>query len=349
MNDLLALALLVVLVIAGSALCSGVEAALLSVNPVRLHELASRPRPVRGARRLEQLRQRLGRTLSVLVIANNGFNIFGSLMLGGLAAQVFENHGISGVALPLFSVGLTVLVILLGEILPKAFGSRLALPVALASAPALALVAQLMLPLVLLLERLLPAISTESELHTDEEEIRLLARLGSQKGQIEADEAAMIAKVFQLNDLTARDLMTPRVSAPTVPGAARLSELRNELLSHSDPCWVVLGEEVDEILGVASRERLLTALLQGQGERTPAELSEEVEFVPEMIRADRLLTGFRRNSGGVRVVVDEFGGFVGVIGAEAVLAVLAGWWRPRSTPPQEPAQHERTAGEPPAP
>ena len=46
-----------------------------------------------------------------------------------------------------------------------------------------------------------------------------------------------------------------------------------------------------------------------------------------MIRADRLLTGFRRNSSGIRVVVDEFGGFVVVIGADAVLAVLAGWWR----------------------
>ena len=42
------------------------------------------------------------------------------------------------------------------------------------------------------------------------------------KGQIEADEAAMIAKVFQLNDLTARDLMVPRVSAPTLDGAASL-------------------------------------------------------------------------------------------------------------------------------
>ena len=114
MNDLLALALLVVVVIAGSALCSGVEAALLSVHPVRLHELARRSRPVRGAKCLEQLRQRLGRTLSVLVIANNGFNIFGSLMLGGLAAQVFAHHGVDGVALPVFSVGLTVLVILLG-------------------------------------------------------------------------------------------------------------------------------------------------------------------------------------------------------------------------------------------
>jgi CBS domain containing-hemolysin-like protein len=327
MNDLLGLGLLVLVVLAGSALCSGVEAALLTVNPVRIHELAARTRPVRGARRLEQLRQRLGRTLAVLVITNNGFNIFGSLMLGGYAAQVFERRGVAGVALPMFSVGLTVLVILLGEILPKAIGSRLALPVALSSAAPLHWFSLLMAPLVLVLERLLPAITAENEINTNEDEIRLLARLGSQKGQIEADEAAMIAKVFQLNDLTARDLMTPRVAAPTLAAATRLDQARAKLLSNHAPWWVVLGDEVDEIVGVASRERLLTALLEGQGERTPAELSEPVEYVPEMIRADRLLTGFRRNSGGVRVVVDEFGGFVGVIGAEAVLAVLAGWWR----------------------
>jgi CBS domain containing-hemolysin-like protein len=248
-------------------------------------------------------------------------------MLGGYAAIVFKRQGIEGVALPLFSVGLTVLVILLGEILPKALGSRLAMPVALASAPTLAVIARLMLPLVLLLEQLLPAITAENEISTDEEEIRLLARLGSQKGQIEADEAAMIAKVFQLNDLTARDLMTPRVAAPTLEGAASLEQLRGELLANNAEWWVVLGEEVDEVLGVASRERLLTALLQGEGGRSASSLSEPVDYVPEMIRADRLLTGFRRNSTGVRVVVDEFGGFVGVIGAESVLAVLAGWWR----------------------
>ena len=69
---------------------------------------------------------------------------------------------------------------------------------------------------------MLPAITAEAELSTNEEEIRLLARLGSQKGEIEADEAAMIGKVFQLNDLTARDLMTPRVAAPTLDGSCLL-------------------------------------------------------------------------------------------------------------------------------
>ena len=327
MNEFIGLGALVLMILLGSAVSSGVEAALLTVNPLRVHELVGRPHPPRGALTLQRLKTRMGRALAVLVIANNAFNIFGSIMLGGYAAQVFHNQGVKGIALALFSIGLTVLVILLGEILPKALGSRFALPVALASASSVSLLLKLMLPMVLLLERLMPAITAENELTTDEEEIRLLARLGSQKGQIEADEAAMIAKVFQLNDLTARDLMTPRVAAPTLEGAASLEQLRSTLLANNAEWWVVLGEEVDEVLGVASRERLLTALLEGEGGRNAASLSAPVDYVPEMIRADRLLTGFRRNSTGVRVVVDEFGGFVGVIGAEAVLAVLAGWWR----------------------
>ena len=330
-SDFLILILLVVVVLAGSALCSGVEAALLTVNPLRVHELAVRSKPVRGARRLARLRQRLGRTLTVLVIANNGFNIFGSLMLGGYAAALFREYGIGGVALPIFSIGLTLLVILLGEILPKSLGSRLALQVSLASAPILDFLSLVMRPLLHLLEHLLPVITAENEISTDEEEIRQLATIGSEKGQIEEDEAAMISKVFQLNDLTARDLMTPRVAAPTLNAFSSLEELRDILLSNQNQWWVVLGEEVDKVLGVANREKLLTALLEGEGSLTPSELSETVEFVPEMIRVDRLLTSFSTDKKGVRVVVDEFGGFVGLIGPEAVLAVLAGWWRKSSS------------------
>ena len=330
-EDLLYLAILVLIVLMGSALCSGVEAALLTVNPLRVHQLAARPKPVAGARRLAKLRQKLGRTLTVLVIANNGFNIFGSLMLGSYATYVFEQSQVSVITLPLFSIGLTILVILLGEILPKSIGSSLAIEVSLASAPVLHVLGLIMRPLLLLLERLLPVITAENEINTDEEEIRQMARLGSQKGQIEADEAAMISKVFQLNDLKARDLMTPRVSAPTLNGSSSLNDLKKTLIESNDQWWVVLGEEVDKVLGVANREKLLTALLLGQGHLTPSELSETVEFVPEMIRVDRLLTSFDNDKSGVRVVVDEFGGFVGLIGAEAVLAVLAGWWRKSSS------------------
>ncbi len=326
-SDFLVLAGLVLVVLAGSALPAAIEAALLSVNPLRVHDMVAKSVP--GALKLQSLKNRLGRSLAVLVISSNVFQIFGSLMLGGVAAAVFSRHDLGKSALTGFNLGLTLVVILVGEIMPKALGTRMAPSLSLMSAPAIILLTRLCTPLILPLERVMPAITEESELTTDEEEIRLLARLGSQKGQIEADEAAMIAKVFQLNDLTARDLMLPRVSAPSLSGAARLDDLRDTLLSSDSPWWVVLGQEVDEVLGVASRDNLLTALVQGRGQATVASLSEPVDYVPEMIRADRLLTCFRRRNDSVRVVVDEFGAFVGLVGADAVLAVLAGWWRPR--------------------
>ena len=327
MSDFLVLAGLVLVVLAGSALPAAIEAALLSVNPLRVHDMVAKSVP--GALKLQSLKNRLGRSLAVLVISSNVFQIFGSLMLGGVAAAVFSRHELGKSALTGFNLGLTLVVILVGEIMPKALGTRMAASLSLMSAPTIILLTRLCTPLILPLERVMPAITEESELTTDEEEIRLLARLGSQKGQIEADEAAMIAKVFQLNDLTARDLMLPRVSAPSLSGAARLDDLRDTLLSSDSPWWVVLGQEVDEVLGVASRDNLLTALVQGRGQATVASLSEPVDYVPEMIRADRLLTCFRRRNDSVRVVVDEFGAFVGLVGADAVLAVLAGWWRPR--------------------
>ncbi len=323
-QDILLLTALVAVVLIGSAMCSGIEAALLAVNPLHVHELARRSPKVLGARRLEKLRHRLGRTLTVVTIANNSFNIFGSLMVGSYASFIFQNR--IGYLMPIFSIGLTILVLLLGEIVPKALGTRLALQISLTSAPILDFLSIIMRPLLIFLERLLPIITAKSELTTDEEEIRQMAKLGSQIGRIEADEAAMISKVFQLNDLTAKDLMTPRVAAPTLPGRVSLQSVKSNILENNSTWWVVLGEEVDKVVGVANREKLLTSLLRGDSHLTPHDLSENVEFVPEMIRVDRLLLGFNDDKKGVRVVVDEFGGFVGLVGAEAVLAVLAGWW-----------------------
>jgi CBS domain containing-hemolysin-like protein len=82
------------------------------------------------------------------------------------------------------------------------------------------------------------------------------------------------------------------------------------------------------VLGVQSREEALSALLRGDSERLVCDLCDPPQYVPEMIRADRLLTTFRRGDrSSVRVVVDEFGAFVGLVSAADILGVLAGWKR----------------------
>ena len=106
-----------------------------------------------------------------------------------------------------------------------------------------------MRPFLILIEQLFPVITAENEISTDEEEIRQMAKIGSQKGFIEADEAAMILKVFQLNDLKAKDLMIPRVSAPSLDGSSNLDEISKLIISNNSPWWVVLGDKVDKIQG----------------------------------------------------------------------------------------------------
>ncbi len=317
------LTLLIIIILVGSACCSGVEASFLAVNSIRILELASKQKPKSSANQLLKLRKHLGRTLTVITITNNGFNIIGSLILGVYGALVINTK----FGLTLFSISFYVLVVLVGEVLPKALGTRFSLQIALLSVPILRILNILMRPFLILIERIFPVITAENEISTDEEEIRQMAKIGSQKGFIEADEAAMIFKVFQLNDLKAKDLMIPRVSAPCLDGSSNLDEISPLIMSDNSPWWVVLGDKVDKIQGVVKREKLLTELIKGKKKKLLSELCNPVEYIPEMIKADQLLTRFDNDHKGVKVVVDEFGGFVGIIGAEAVLSVLAGWWK----------------------
>ena len=321
--SVLILILLILVILIGSACCSGVEAAFLAVNSIRILELAAKQKPLSSANQLLKLRRHIGRTLTVITITNNGFNIIGSLILGVYGALVIKNS----FGLTIFSIGFYILVVLVGEVLPKAIGTRFSLQVAIFSVPILRSLNYLMRPFLILIEKLFPLITAESEISTDEEEIRQMAKIGSQKGFIEADEAAMISKVFQLNDLKARDLMIPRVSAPSINGSEKLESIAKLVISNNSTWWVVLGDKVDKIQGVAKRDRLLTALIKGQKKRPISELCDPVNYIPEMIKIDKLLTTFDKDNKGVKVVVDEFGGFVGLIGAEAVLSVLAGWWK----------------------
>ena len=321
--NILILIVLILTILIGSACCSGVEAAFLAVNSIRVIELATEQKPKSSANQLLKLRKHLGRTLTVITITNNGFNIIGSLILGVYGALIINNS----LGLTVFSISFYILVVLIGEVLPKAIGTRFSLKIAILSVPILRMLNIIMKPFLLLIEKLFPVITAENEISTDEEEIRQMAKIGSQKGLIEADEAAMISKVFQLNDLKAKDLMIPRVSAPSIDGGEKLEDISKLIISNNSPWWVVLGDKVDKIQGVAKREKLLTAFIQGERKSSISDLCEPVEYIPEMIKIDKLLTTFDKDNKGVKVVVDEFGGFVGLIGAEAVLSVLAGWWK----------------------
>ena len=312
----LAIAVLVMLV--GSAICSGTETALLSVPILKARQLAQSRKP--RALALLSIRQKVNRPIATIVILNNLFNIVGSIVIGSLAANVFGDA-----LLGVFSGILTFLVIVFAEILPKTLAEQHAQQIALMMAIPVKALTWLMTPFVVMLERITAPFTRSNRLPTtNETEIKLLASIGYQEGIIEEDEAEMIRRVFRLNDIQAAHIMTPRVELTYLPGDVAIAQLKDDILTSPHSRILLIEEDIDHIQGVALKDDLLTALIENQGEQPARILKRNIRFIAESERADKLLQEFQSNREHIAVVVDEFGGVSGVVTLEDILEELTG-------------------------
>ena len=312
------LASIVLIVLCGSAICSSSEAALFSVSPIKARQLAQSRNP--SALALLAIREKMNRPIATLVILNNVFNIVGSIVIGSTAATLLGDTWLG-----LFSAFLTFLIIIFGEIIPKTLGERYAESLALLIAVPVTGLTLLFTPLVWMMEKVTaPFTQGKKQPTTNEAEIQLLANIGREEGIIEDDEAEMIQGVFRLNDLTAVDVMTPRVAVTYLHGDLTLAECKQKILGSQHTRLIVVEDSIDKVIGVALKDELLSAMIEGKNTQKVATLTREVRFVPEMVRADKLLKAFQENREHLMVVVDEYGGVAGVVTLEDVLEVLTG-------------------------
>ncbi len=144
------------------------------------------------------------------------------------------------------------------------------------------------------------------------------------QGTIEDDEFEMIRKIFDLNDMTAADLMTPRVVMTYLKSALTLAEAKEDILNSPHSRIIVIGETPDEVTGVALKTELLAGIIEGKLDRSISNFTHKVHFVLGRKRADQLLAIFQQARQHLAVVVDEYGGVSGVVTLEDVLEVLTG-------------------------
>ncbi|MEM9543370.1 MAG: hemolysin family protein [Cyanobacteria bacterium P01_E01_bin.42] len=315
---MLPLILVVLFVLLGSAFCALSETAILSVSPIKVRQLAQSKK--RSEIALFSLRARIHRSLATVVILNNIFNIVGSIIIGGIATNVFGDAGFG-----IFSAFLTLLIIMFGEIIPKTLGERHALAIALWIALPVKGLVFILAPVVWFVERAtIPFLRGKRKPTTNEAEIKFLARIGHQEGIIEDDEADMIQRVFNLNDLLAHEIMTPRTVMTYLRGNSTLEEVKEDIIASQHSRIVVIDETIDDAIGLALKNELLLALLEGKTQIKITDLSREVRFVAETMKADKLLQEFQKKREHLFVVADEYGGVSGVVTLEDVLEVLTG-------------------------
>ena len=315
---MLVLVIAIGIVLLSSAICSGSEAALFSVRLVKVRRLAQSKRP--EALALLSIRERMNRPIATIVILNNIANIVGTSVVTILASDVLGSRWLG-----LVSGILTFLVILLSEIIPKTLGDRYSDQIALVIARPVAGLTRILTPLIWCIEKITnPLTAGGNSFTTDEAEIQLLAKMGQEAGTIEDDEFEMIRKIFNLNDMMAADLMTPRVVMTYLKGDLTLAEAKETVLTSPHSRIIVIGETLDEVIGVALKTELLAGIIQGKLDQSISHFAYKVHFVLGRKRADQLLLIFQQARQHLAVVVDEYGGVSGVVTLEDVLEVLTG-------------------------
>ncbi|MDK2972025.1 MAG: magnesium and cobalt exporter, family [Candidatus Sumerlaeota bacterium] len=325
---MLAIFIVTALSVIFSFLCSLMEAAFYSITPSKIEEMRSGG-DVRGIR-LARLRLNVDEPIAAILSLNTIANTLGATLGGSLVGRYYAENG--SIASAVYGLIFTVLVLYISEIVPKTLGVTYADRLAPAFSAPLLLLIRLMKPFVVSSQVLTQTIrkgGPESGGAPSEREILALAEMGARAGTLLPDEARWAINALRLNDVIARDLMTPRTVVYVLPVELPLAEVaqRSEHWTYSR-LPVVRDNDPDQVEGIVHRrdvfDELVThddAELEG---RTLKDLAQAAHFVPETLPCNELLRMFLENRQQLLIVTNEFGGMEGVISLEDILEYILG-------------------------
>ncbi len=276
----------------------------------------------RGARSLASLRSRPAALLSALWTLRVTGAALAALTGWGLAAALSGR-----LAVRILAVALAVVLIVLTEFAGKLLGQRHPERLSLGLAPPLRLISQILLPVSWAAERMWKTFVPKPEEilpGIPDHEIRDIVRPNVGGPVIEEHERRLIERAMLLDQMTAYDIMTPRVDMVAWPETKTLAEIAPELRVARYSRVPLFRDTIDQITGVLYSRDAYQALISGQRDVELKELAREPFFVPGSITLDRLLLDFQARRIHMGVVIDEYGGVDGLVALEDILEELVG-------------------------
>ncbi|GMV07496.1 MAG: membrane protein [Gemmatimonadota bacterium] len=314
-----AVAGVVSLLLLASAIITAMGAAVFQVGSSRVRTLQEEG--FQGSDQLAALRGDEARTRMALRLVTRALN----LAAVGLATMASE---LAWGPLPAFAIllGGIVVVLLITDVLPRVVAARHPVRLALVAAPALAALTRVLRlvtrPVSRLEEAFAPGRAVEET--PEARELREIQALGQEEGILEEHESLLVERAFRLDELTAWDVMTPRVDVFAWKDSLLLSDIAGQLSGVPYSRVPVYGASVDDITGVLYVREVYQALVEGKRDATLASLAREPFFVPGSLSLSRLLRDFQARRIHMGIVADEFGGIDGLVTLEDVLEELVG-------------------------
>lgn len=302
------------------------EMAFSAVNKVRLKTLVDQN--VGGSHKALWISENFDRTLTTLLVGNNLANIGLATVSVGFFTGIFQSLENANVVVAwVNSIGVTIVVLIFGEILPKTLAKIDPEKITLRISGIVYLLIKVMTPITFLFRKLnsrvVRKIDTDGKLTVTEDELETIIDTMEEEGSIDEEEATMLQKVLDLSDITVAEIMTPRVDMVAIDIQRSVDQITDIFFKHKFSRIPVYDGSSDNIIGILYERDFFTKLIKGQ-QISVKKLLKKPLFVPNSTKVDALIELLQLENNHMAIVVDEYGGVDGLVTMEDALEELVG-------------------------
>ncbi|GAB2691886.1 hemolysin family protein [Nocardia thraciensis] len=320
MNSTVLLILAVLLVPVGGVFAA-VDASLATISPARVEDLVRADRG--GARRLARVVVDRPRYVNLVVLLRLACEITATVLLAAALSDWLS----TGWALVLTAVVMVLVDYMVIGVGPRTLGRQHAYSIALGAALPLQAIGSLLGPvsrlLILIGNAITPGKGFRNGPFASEVELREVVDMAQQSGVVDSDERRMIQSVFELGDTAARAVMVPRTEMVWIESDKTAAQAMSLAVRSGHSRIPVIGENVDDIVGVVYLKDLVPYADRGRKVRV-REVMRPPVFVPDSKPLDALLDEMQRRRIHMALLVDEYGGIAGLVTIEDVLEEIVG-------------------------
>ena len=309
--------------VALSAFFSASETSFTSVNRVKLKTMAQNGN--RRAKAALALAEDYDRLITTILIGNNIVNIAASSLATSLFLVLLNNQ--TNLATTASTVVMTVVILIFGEVSPKAIAKESPESLAMTFAPVLRLLCTIFTPFAVtfsaLKKLLTKAFKTEDGESYIEEELMTMVEEAESEGDMEHHEGELIRSAIEFNDdRDVLSVLTPRVDVTAIEDTATMDEAGEVFRASGYSRVPVYHEDMDHIVGILNEKDFY--LRQHQGVTDITEIMKPPVYAPSTLKLSKLLKLFQAQKTHLIIVLDEFGGTEGIATMEDVLEELVG-------------------------
>jgi len=314
----------IVVLICMSAYFSATETAFSSLNRIRVKTRADDGD--KRAALVLAMSEDYDRLISTILIGNNIVNITLSSVATVVFVSLLANYGDASFGATVSTAVVTVLVLIFGEITPKSLAKDAADPFAMFSAPIINFIMKLLLPLSFIFglwKKLTDRIITsEEEEAMSQEELLTFLEEVEQDGGLDEEEGELLRNAVEFGDLAAKDILTHRMDLEAVSIDATTEEVAEAFTGSRFSRLLVYEDSIDRIVGVIHHKDFYHGL--GVTEKPLSEIMSTPVLVHPTEKLDDLLRRLKAQKSHVSVVIDEYGGTLGIVTMEDILEELVG-------------------------